>query len=316
MTTQPWEREARQAWDELETRLTAWLGDGHDGEGFAIALPWTDDAEGVPPYVAVDVTDGWACAAAASNTVLDATFELDAARCAQLEELGWDATSDPEDEEEDGTNFSALDKLPGRAADVAEMLVSTLRDVYGIPAPSFLAVSGAEACGSFDDEPRPLGLTRAATADDGPDLSVAMPSGPDDLRDLVAEALEPIMDGEIEFDPDGDIPVPAGRTVIFVRVAEDSPSIRLFAPLLLGVRWTPRVGHTLNEANQFLDFTKVVHLNDQVLATEQLSGAPFVAEILRQAVLRLVDLVDGLDVTLQEKIGGNLFSEWVDDEAC
>jgi len=95
-------------------------------------------------------------------------------------------------------------------------------------------------------------------------------------------------------------------------VAEGSPSLRLFAPLLYDVRWTPRVGHVLNEANGRLDYARVAFHSGQVIIEYQMFARPFVPELLRHAVVGLTGLVDGLDVELQGRIGGKTLADHQD----
>jgi len=129
---------------------------------------------------------------AVSNNSLNATFALGVERCASLEALGWNAPGDGPDEEDD--NYWVLHELPEDADFVAEQIVTTLRAVYGVPAPSFLVDDASGGEGSLAGEARPFGLTWATPTDRrpaGPDRAV--PSDSEDLRDLVAVALEPIL---------------------------------------------------------------------------------------------------------------------------
>lgn len=309
MTTETWEQETEQAWGALETRLTQWLADVPPKAKVIIELPWPDDAiDGAAPYVRLAVEDGAVLAEAAGNRSLDAQFRLGKPRRKALRALGWKPPGDGL------PDYWCIIGVPDGAGRVARMVVEGMRNVFGIPAPSFLVVSGVGENGALTGDALPFGLTEAARTPVTVDLTAVQADGPDELRDLVAAALAPVVD-EVEFDPDGDIPVPAGNTVLYVGVEEDAPLIRLFAPLLHGVRWTPRVGHTLNEVNQRLTFAKVIHQGDRVLAVMALSALPFVPEQLRQAVVGFRDMADGYDETLKSMIGGLLFCEPANGEA-
>lgn len=138
----------------------------------------------------------------------------------------------------------------------------------------------------------------------------------DELRDLVAEAVSSVVDVEVEFDPDGDVPVPVGSTVVYVRVEEDSPSVTLFAAVLRDVRWTPRVGHTLNEVNKSVRYGRVVFHAGHVLLEYRMFTGTFVPALLRHAVIGMTTgLVDGLDTRLQETIGGRTLADHQDGVA-
>lgn len=309
MTTETWEQETEQAWGSLETRLTEWLADAPPNAKVVIGLPWPEDAiDGAAPYVQLAVEDGSVLAEAASNRFLDAQFRLEKARRKALKALGW---SRPED---DLPNYWYDTVLPDGADSVAGLLVETLRAVYGVPAPSFLVVSGFDDDGALTGDNLPFGLTVTTPARVEVDVTAVQADGPDHLRDLLAAALAPVVD-ELEFDPDGDIPVAAGNTLVYVGVDEEAPVIRMFAPLLHEVRWTPRVGHALNDVNKRLTFAKVVHQDERVLAVMALPALPFVPEQVRQTVVGFRHMADGLDERLRSMIGGRLFCEPANGEA-
>lgn len=311
MSTDTFEQQTTQAWDDLRDRLAQWLGDPPDEETVVIELPWPDDGGGgTAPYVQVLVEDGALVhAEAVSNRFLARQFRLDKPRRRALRALGWQRPSGDVD------NYWWGADLPGCAEDVADLLVATLREVYGVPAPAFLVVGGFAPNGPLAREVRPFGLAKVQPQPREVDLTVAIATSPDELRDLVAGAVSEVTDIEVRFDADGDIPVPAGDTVIYVRVEEDSPSVRLFAPLLHEVKWTPRVGHTLNDVNQHLRYAKVTHESGYLVVNAHLPCLPFVPEQLRQALTGMSGMVDGLGSMLRRQIGGLLLSESADGEA-
>lgn len=317
MTTESWERETEQAWADLEVRLSDWLRDDPEGDTVIIELPSPhEDLAGASPSVQLTVgEDGFVRAEAASNYHLDHRFALGAAQAAQLEQLGWLPPTVVAGETPDAgsTNFFVDLGLPGDADRLAGLLVAAVRDVFGVPDPSFLVVSGFGENGRLETAELPFGLTVVepdeAEVEVDVDLTVAATDDADELRDLVEATLADLLDVEISYDEDGDMPLPTGSTVVFVRVEEDCPSIRLFAPLVLGVRWTPRVGSALNDLNQRIDYAKVIYQGGAVIAAVQLWAMPFAPALLRQAVVGMRELVDGLDHQLQEQVGGRLFAD-------
>lgn len=306
-----WDKATDEAWDGLQHRLAEWLGNDPGDETVVIELAWPGgEDDGAAPYVQLFVEDAYVHAEAVSNRHLATRFRLDKPRRKMLRGLGWQRPNDHV------ANYWSEWELPEDADELAALLVESLRHVYGVPAPSFLSVGCFAPDGSLAGEEKPLGLTRTEPRAPALDLSAVQADGPDHLRDLAAAALESVLEGEAEFDPDGDIPVPAGNTVIYVRVDEDAPAIRLFGWLLHDVKWTPRVGHALNEFNKRLNIVRLVHHDDHIMLSAQLVCIPFVAESLRQVVLGVSGLVDGLDIRVQERIGGLLMTETAHGETA
>jgi hypothetical protein len=313
MSIEVWEHETAQAWRVLQGLLGEWLAGEPAEQSVIVALPWPEgDLEHAAPYVQMAVLgDGTVRSEAVSNDYLDPRFRLDGMRIDALRGLGWVRGEDDGDSGR-SRNFWRHDDLPEDADVLAETLVATLRDVYGVPAPCFLEASGFSEAGPLEEGDLPFGLPVVGPVVAPIDVTAVVASDPDDLRDLVAAAVASVVQDEVEFDADGDIPVPAGNTVVYVRVAEGSPSVRLFAPLLHDVRWTPRVGHVLNEANGRLDYARVAFHSGQVIIEYQMFARPFVPELLRHAVVGLTRLADGLDAELQGRIGGATLADHQD----
>jgi hypothetical protein len=298
-------------WAILESRLAAWLRDVPAGDTVVLEMPAPyDDLEGTSPYVQIAVEqDGFARGEAASNTYLDKRFALDDIRLGQLDAMGWSApTCGVFDLPDDGsTNFFVDLGLPDDADQLADLLVATLRDVFGVPHPTFLTVKGFGSAGRLDSEDLPFGLTVAAQEPAATECTTALPEGPDELRDLVEATLATVVEHELTYDIDGDIPIYGDSAVIYVRVEEDSPSIRVFAPFLSNVRWTPRVGSTIADVNLRARYAKVIFHDGVLFATMQLYGAPFVPEHLCHAVEGIRALVTDVVDELQETLGGETF---------
>lgn len=316
MTTHgTWEQQTEQAWAELRDALATWLeevpADGH----IIIEMPWPDDdIAGAAPYVQLAIDGYDVLAEAVSNAYLDPRFRLDEHRAETLLELGWE---EPADSTSEGTtnNYWRWEELPGDADALAERLVATLRDVYGVPDPTFLVASGFSEAGPHDEDDLPFGLRVAQDQPEPADCTAVTAAGPDELRDLAAAAVQAVTGSEAEFDADGDIPVHAANTIVYVRVDEDAPSIRLFALLLHQVPWKPRVGHVLNATNNRLGYGRLTHHDGKILLSYQLWCRPFVADHLKQAVAGMCQAADELDERLRDELGGRLASDLQDGAA-
>jgi hypothetical protein len=312
MSSSHWEEDTAQDWAKVESRLAAWLTDVPAGDAVILEMPTPyDDLDGATPYVQVTVEDdGFVRGEAASNTYLDKRFALDDARIAEVEAMGWSApTSGVDEEHDDGsTNFFVNLELPDDAEQLADLLVTTMRDVFGAPHPSFLTVTGFGSGGRLDAEAMPFGIPVAAPETTTVAIAPAMPEGADDLRDLVEAALATVVDHELTYDSDGDIPIYADGALIYVRVEEDSPSIRVFSPFLSDVRWKPRVGSALSDLNRRARYAKVIFSVGVLFATMQLYGAPFVPAHLCHAVEGIRALVTDVVDELHETLGGATFT--------
>jgi hypothetical protein len=312
MTTESLERQVEGAWTELEHRLADWLTDVPPDGHLVIELAWPDEDESkAAPYVQLAI-DGLAVRSeAVSNHYLASRFRLDDARVETLLEAGWDKP----DEDDGGLNYWREDQVSVDAELVAEALVTALRDVYGVPDPSFLVASGSGADGRWGADDLPLGIRVREPEQRQIDLTAVVAGSPDELRDLVAGAVASVTIGDVEFDPDGDIPVPAGDVTFYVSVDEESPAVRLWAVLLHDVPWKPRVGFELNRANNHLRYARLQLQNGLVVLEYQMYCRPFVPQLLRAAVSAMSGLVEGMDARLQVLIGGRLMSDMADGAA-
>ena len=310
MSIKTWEQETEQEWGDLRRHLASWLRGCQGEQTLVIELAWPDgELSGAAPYVQVCIDDSFAHAEAASNRRLDERFRLDKPRRKAMREQGWQRPS------EDVPNYWRDVDVSEEADDLAWLVVTTLRGVYGVVAPAFLTIGGFGPDSNLAQQQTPLGLRRRVALERTLDLTAVKVEGPDHLRDLVAAALEPLVAGEVKFDADGDIPVPAGGTVLYLRVEEDAPAVRLFTWLLHDVKWTPRVGYELNELNKRINVARVVHHDGYVMVNTQLMCVPFVPETLRHEVLGMSMFLDGLDTRIQQRVGELRMTETADGEA-
>lgn len=114
------------------------------------------DLEKAAPYAQPTVDGLTVRSEAVSNRYLDPMFWLDHDRVGQLVTLGWQPPT-----AEDTENFWRDDELPTDAGELAGLLVVTLREIYGLPAPSFLVTSGFGGSGPLEADKLPFGLTVA-----------------------------------------------------------------------------------------------------------------------------------------------------------
>ncbi len=314
MTSEIFDRETDRAWGELEALLAEYLETTPAGRTLLIEMPSPlEDLDGASPYVQLTIEeDGFTRAEASSNNYLDPRFALTPERIAQVETMGWQPpTHSPHDEPDEGSaNYWYDAALPADAARLSALLVGTIRDVFGVPHPSFLVASGFGDEGWLEADDLPLGLDvpQPDDAEEPAPVVIAEPDGPDHLRDLVEAALRTFVEHDLVYDDDGDIPVAAEGTTIYVRVEEEIPSIHIFARVVNGVRWTPRVGSTLVALNKRYRYIKVTFHNGVVFASVNLYAVPFVSSQLVHAVKGMQSALEDLVPELEEELDGDVFS--------
>jgi hypothetical protein len=133
----------------------------------------------------------------------------------------------------------------------------------------------------------------------------------DSLLENIKEAvsrLYSIEPDDVLVDSDGDVVLPNGSSVAFIRISSEPVSIRLFAILLSDVSESADLFSTINEvnANIFAGFlyyqNNRVYLQHTVLAAGGLS-----VQTLIQTIDCITDLADFFDDKLQERFGGEKF---------
>ncbi|MBA3798768.1 MAG: hypothetical protein H0X18_06670 [Geodermatophilaceae bacterium] len=301
------------AWIQLGGRLTSALTGLLPDEALIIELPSAYDENeltGSAPYLQfVSYGDGGVHGEVSGNHVLDQRHRLSDEQGRALLELGW-AAPDPSPADLDGNeglNF-AIDVQPSELADLAGMSIAAIRDVFGVPHPSFLVAAGNDEVPGRAAES--LGLSRpardeASVVEDEP-LAIE-PADRDHLIELVDAALVPVVGGLPGHDDDGDIPIRSGSAIVFVRVAQDGPYVELFSPVLVEVEGSPLALERISQLNRWVRFVSFGWDSGTVHASMHLYCHPFVPEHLRHAVGVLTSVADRLDDELRLGLGGRPF---------
>ena len=298
------DRITARAWSRFQARLADHLAEMGDDDTLVIDTEVAaDDLPGAAPYVQfAGFGDGTMVRGeVSSNTYLAEPFELDEARVDRLAELGWRLpTVGPGEPEGQGSANFFVD-LPLNEADrLAVMAVKALREVFGVAHPAFLDAGGLGA------EPDELAFTTA----DGDDLVPAdeplavMPESAEHLGDLVDAALTPLFGSTPEKDSDGDIPVPWGSSLVFVRVDEEVPIVQLFSIVVEEVEDLGRAAFEVGVLNRDDRFIKFLLVEDRVIARVHLPAWPFVPEHLRSMLTGMSAKIDEIDEDLVVRIGG------------
>ena len=289
------DRLAEEAWTRFRARLADHVAEMGDDDVLIVDTDPDDAATGgALPYVQFCAYDaGWVRCEVSSNAYLVPDRRLDVQEAAAVVALGW---SDPADGETEPGNFY-VDAERVEADRLAVMTVRVLREVFGVPHPSFLAAGGLElepGQGAADNEP--------PTAPAEP-LAVR-PRDRDHLRELVDEALTPFLGQTPEHDEDDDIPVPTRTSVVFVRVREDMPVVQMFAFVADDVEDTAAARFEVAVLNRDERFFKFSLVADSVMVELDLPALPFAPAHARDLLGILCATVDRIQPDLQERIGG------------
>ena len=121
---------------------------------------------------------------------------------------------------------------------------------------------------------------------------------------------------KVDRDSDGDIPIPRGSAVVFVRTHDrKSPFLEIFAPLLHGFHMTNAVFEAVNAINEQIPLAKATVTAGGTSIT--LSAELFVESLTPRSLLMAVDLVgnaaDRFDTLLKKRFGGSTVLEDDDD---
>ncbi|WP_148571984.1 T3SS (YopN, CesT) and YbjN peptide-binding chaperone 1 [Nocardioides caldifontis] len=289
-------------WRQFRARLADHVAAMDDDDLLLIEVEWQDDQEdGAAPYVQLC---GWGDdqvrLEAVSNHYLAPAVRLDDEGEATLLALGYEAPSHgPEDGPDGGSANFYVDLDRGCADRAAEMAVRALRDVYGVVHPAFLDVGALTL-------PEPE-VTEPGEEGEGPE--VAYPGGRDHLQSLVDAALVPFLGHSPEHDEDGDIPVVLDSTVVFVRVLDEVPVVRMFALVVRDVEHPERAAFEVGVLNRDTRLVKFVWTGQSVMASVELPAWPFVGDQLRSALAMTIGVLDQVAPDLAVRLGGRTVIE-------
>jgi hypothetical protein len=128
------------------------------------------------------------------------------------------------------------------------------------------------------------------------------------LNDWVVATLKEAFElPDIYRDSDGDIPVPRGSSVLYIRPHDgESPFLEIFAPLIQDFRMSPEIYEAVNAINAQVRMAKAVVAGDGTLVL--LSLELLTDTLSAKELLFSIDLVstaaDHFDTLLQKRFGG------------
>lgn len=296
------DRTVARAWDVFRAHLADHIANMVDGDYLTLTAGGDDDSDG-SPYVQFCAFDGDAVRCeVASNEFLADVHQLTPADEQTLVAAKWNR---PAPDDENGSRNFYIDLLVAYADQAAAMAVLAIKDVWGLPHPTFLDALAWNADGEtvFD-------VGRPTASDETPEpaeLPLAiMPADRDELVALVDQVLTKAFGKQPIKDDDGDIPVRTGTAVCFIRVSADAPVVEIFAPLVKDVTNRTRGAEKLSDLNRKYAFAKFFLNDDYVIAQIKIPGLPFVPKHLEDMFELFAKLVDEIDDDLAKTLGGRL----------
>lgn len=292
------DRSTAESWLEFEGRLAEVLSMIDDTADFTLGCVAVDDEE-VPFVRFHSLARDTLLAEAASNAAVGEKYQLGPAELTRLAELGWrDPVSEPEHPGEPRTENFWLVQDQERSELLAALAVTTLRDVYGVQHPVFLAPD--QLAEILTPGPEPV----AQTEYDAEDVVATIPAGREHLRELVEAELVEMFGHPPLHDAEGDIAIRVGSTMVFLRLSADTREVLVFASLVRDVEGRSRAVEVLNDLNAESRLVKFQLIRDQVFLTCSVMSHPFVPAHLHQAVTLMAEVADGIDDDLAGKLRG------------
>ncbi len=242
-------------------------------------------------------------AEAVSSAYLAETDLLTGDQIAALTAAGWRSpthapdASKAEKDPAGSPNFFADFDAPVPFDEVADLAVRTLVQIFEVSHPDQLEYD------AFDTEVGQLsfpGLCRRRAQRPGS----AAESESSFAQELLAAIREINGFGDLEFDRDGDICLPRGSQVVFVRRLGTTPFLRIWSPLVRGVDETPELLGQLNSLNASAGLVRFSVYDGAVFAEADVAAEPIVAKHVDLALRRFCGATDGVDVMLQREFGG------------
>jgi len=248
---------------------------------------------------------------AASNAVLGEDLQLTTEELTAMEALGW---SSPTAEGPSASENFWVELASDDSDRMSELAVATLRDVYGVQHPVFLAPT--ELAEVLQPGPVPIeagSRTVAVTTD--PAYQACLPRDQAHLDELVSVELARMYGHPPIRDAVGDVAIRVGSTMLFLRTSADGQEVAVFAAVVHDISGRSRATEVLNDLNVEARWVKFQLIRDRVFVTLSMLAKPFVPAHLHQAVRILSDVADGIDDELAAKLNGRTTFSDRDDSA-
>ncbi|MCL2735596.1 MAG: YbjN domain-containing protein [Propionibacteriaceae bacterium] len=184
------------------------------------------------------------------------------------------------------------------SGEVAQAAVDVLRQVFHVTHPVFLDSNVLD-----DILQEPHVAEGGGAVYDEENLAYG-PLDEVQLAAAVAQEMSVVLGEAPMRDQDGDFAVRAGSSMIFVRLPSDGKEIRLFSVLVHDITGRSRAAEVLNDINTHTRWVRFSLVQDRIIATMSVLASPFVPAHLRQAIVEMTNVADGVDDLLAASFQG------------
>lgn len=290
------DRLTNDAWRGFRAALADAIDGLEVGETLLLEHYCCEGGEDCPPHAFVTRQKPYVLIEVASNRIINREQRLTRRGCAHLRSLGF--TSATRSEPYYWTTVPAT-----HVDQAASLIVEAFRGPFSVPHPSFLACP--DVTWQADSQ--------LPTPDAVPELPQAVqPVNREHLDQLVDRAMSSVVGCLPERDSDGDLPIRAGRAVVFVRSHDRAPVVRIFSLMAVDISDLEAAERETNTLNRQVEGIKFLLCDDTIVATVDLSALPFVADHLRFTVARLVAVVSDNAEFLASRVSGRVFGSNAD----
>ncbi|MCA1008235.1 hypothetical protein LCL87_21210 [Rhodococcus hoagii] len=303
-----------RSWNLFQRRLADHLAAMRNDD--VLVLEWAEEStvEGFAPWVQFLVWDDVMLRGeVSSNGYLAPRHQLAPAAENILRNLGWSApTHGPDEDPDEGSSAFFTDREQRWADQCAALTVTTLREVWSVPHPSFLrpeivgTLAGTDLLETATDEPGhpPVDDTVAIVPDD-----------PQQLRDLIARAVELALGFTPRLDQDGDVVLTLDDHPVFVIAHPEQPLVRAWMPLLHSITGRTRAAEMICDLTRRWPAIRFTLDEDRLNASVDVSANPFVPRHLADALDQLSRFATSVDAAFAARFGGaRIVDDPPDDE--
>ena len=272
------DRTTQLAWDEFTERLAEVLSvmDATSDLCISVVANRTEAAE--PPVIRFSSPE--------PDTIVATLLGVD---LPVLAEMGW---------QEVRANEYRVVHDQEDTASLARLVTRTMTEALGAIHPVFLEPD------QLADilKPSPPATSRVGRVP-GP-FGIIMPTSREELDAVVDAELTEAFGHPPMRDTQGDVAIRIGSTMLFLRSTPDFQELVLFAVLVHEVAGRSRACEVLNDLNTESRYCRFALHVDRVFVQVSVPARPFVPAHLRQALVAISQMADGIDDELASRLSG------------
>lgn len=284
------------AWETFTERLSDVLAVMDDSADLTIGLLSAHDG-GSSPFIRFTCDPHrMLTVEAASNPALSEHDQLSPAGLQLMSELGW---KDPNVAEGHPSDCFWAQYDQENSSEAAELSVRTLRDVYGVQHPAFLAPDQLADILTLQPE-----SISPVTPYDADDVMAYIPAHRQHLDTMIESELVDLYGHEPFRDSEGDYAIRFGSTMVFIRSMPDAREVQVFSTVVHDIEGRSRAVEVINDLNAEARYVRFQLVRDRVFVSMSVLAHPFVPAHLHQAIRAVSQVSDGVDDDLAAKLHG------------